>query len=212
MEKIIRKKIIIIIAFLVFPLNVLAFQEPINYLNPPPNPSAAYCENLGYEFIIEKTPEGELGICKFSKNKQVPAWEFLRGEDGQEYSYCNQAGYEMKVIDDPEKCGFTYKPGHGCLACVLKDGTEVEAGNLMKMEKESALSSDSNNKICKKDGRCLGGENTENCPEDCVLPQSDFSRYFKYFFWIALILMFIIAVVVLVKVRADRRNFRDGEK
>lgn len=202
------EKMIIIIALLIFPFNVLAFEKSVNYLKPPPNPSAAYCEGLGYEFIIKETEEGEIGICKFSENMQVPAWEFLRGEDGLEYSYCHQASYEMRVIDNPEKCGFAYKPGHGCLACVLKDGMEVEVGNLMKMEKEAALSVESNNnKVCQKDGKCLGKENSKNCPEDCVLPQSDFSEYLKYFFWAALILMLVIAIIVLVKVRADRKNF-----
>jgi len=138
--------------------------------NPAPNPSAAYCEGLGYEFIIKDTPEGQTGICKFSDSEEASAWDFLSGKDAEEHSYCSQEGYEMKVVDDPEKCGVAYSVGYGCLLCVLKDGTELEASNFLKTEKEAVLedSRTKNNIICNNDNICSGEENKQNCPQDCV--------------------------------------------
>ena len=205
-----RIKIIIAFLILVLPMNVLAVVEKPDYLsNPPPNPSAAYCEDLGYEFIIQETPEGDLGICKFSENYQAPAWGFLRGEESQEYSYCSQAGYEMKIIDNPEKCGFTYKPGHGCLACVLANGEEIEVSNLMKRDRsgKSSFGNIIQEQICQIDGECMGGENSDNCLQDCVLAAEEPGKYLKYLFWLGIVLAFVIALVVLVKIKTDRKNF-----
>jgi len=152
------------------PLSIFA-QESMVHIIPPPNPSAAYCEELGYKITIKKTPEGELGICNFSDTEQAPAWSFLRGEEAQEHSYCAKVGYEMKLIDDPAKCGATYKPGHGCLACILEDGSEVEAGNLLKIEKARRLTNPCNN-----DGKCLTPETPQNCPQDCTVAKQEIPK------------------------------------
>jgi len=165
---------ILFLLILFFPLSMLAQigidipDEGIS--NPAPNPSAAYCEGLGYEFVIKDTPEGQMGICKFSDSEEASAWDFLSGKDAEEHSYCSQEGYEMKVVDDPEKCGVAYSVGYGCLLCVLKDGTELEASNFLKTEKEAVLedSRTKNNIICNNDNICSGEENKQNCPQDCV--------------------------------------------
>lgn len=57
------------------------------------NPAALYCERLGYAYEIERTPEGERGICTLPDGERVDAWDFLRGKVGREYSWCALNGY-----------------------------------------------------------------------------------------------------------------------
>jgi putative hemolysin len=96
------------------------------------NPSAAYCEALGYNYITESTPEGERGLCVLPNGEAVSAWDFLKGKVGQEYSYCQQEGYQMKTVQDTETC---MKFGTvECAVCVLDDGTEVEVTELMELD------------------------------------------------------------------------------
>ena len=60
---------IVLILILFFPLVISASNiNKIggNIINPAPNPSASYCEDLGYKFVIKDTPEGQIGICKIS--------------------------------------------------------------------------------------------------------------------------------------------------
>lgn len=96
------------------------------------NPAAAYCEALGYEYLIEDTPEGQRGLCQLPNGEAVDAWQFLKGKVGQEYSYCQQKGYQIKTVKDTEKC---MKFGTvECAVCVLEDGTEVEVTELMGLD------------------------------------------------------------------------------
>lgn len=108
----------------------------LGIVNPPTmgmvNPSAAYCEALGYEYFSESTPEGEMGLCRLPNGEAVDAWQFLEGKVGQEYSYCQQEGYQIKTVKDSEKC---IKFGTvECAVCVLEDGTEVEVTELMGLD------------------------------------------------------------------------------
>jgi C1A family cysteine protease len=57
------------------------------------NPAALYCAALGYSFEIERTREGERGVCVLPNGERVDAWEFYRGKVGQEYSWCALNGY-----------------------------------------------------------------------------------------------------------------------
>ncbi len=134
-----KKQLTIIILLLIFfislPASANTNSSNIEIANHAPNPSAFYCKKLGYEFIIKDTPEGQIGICKFSDSQQASAWDFLRGKEATEKSYCNQKGYKMKIIDDPQKCGVSYSPDHGCMVCVLQNGNEVEVSDLLQIEK-----------------------------------------------------------------------------
>jgi len=89
------------------------------------NPSAVYCHEMGYEYVPE-------GICKLPDGSEVAAWEFLRGEVGQEYSYCAEQGYEIKTIGDSKKCSSIYS--YNCGVCVLDSGEEVEVTELMGLD------------------------------------------------------------------------------
>ena len=129
-------KILLLFVFL-YPISLFAFDGDAGIINPAPNPSAAYCEDLGYEFIIKDTPEGQLGVCKISDTIEAPAWDFLKGKEAVEYNYCSKMGYEMKISSDPEKCNTSFS--YECAVCILPDGQEVEAVNLMKLEKENKI-------------------------------------------------------------------------
>ncbi len=64
------------------------------------NPAAIYCSELGYQYDIIDDPEGQRDICTFPDGSSCDAWEFLKGQCGQEYSYCARNGYDMKTFDD----------------------------------------------------------------------------------------------------------------
>lgn len=148
------KKINIIILIILFSANVFAIR----------NPSAVYCEAMGYEFNIEKTTEGEVGKCKLPTGELVIAWEFLRGEVAQEYSYCEKQGYELKMVYGGDKCASI--SSQNCAVCVLENGEEVEVTQLMDL--------DFNEATC-GDGVCTGiEENPGNCPQDCPSGTEDF--------------------------------------
>jgi len=129
------------------------------------NPAKVYCEALGYKFIIEKTKQGEIGFCEFSENERCPAWLFLVGECGKEYSYCAKNGYQIKTVKDPKKCA-SLPLGIKCAVCVMKDGKEVEVTKLMNLNFEEG--------VC-GDGKCSLGEYYKTCPQDC--PSGSFDRY-----------------------------------
>jgi putative hemolysin len=96
------------------------------------NPAAAYCEALGYKYVIESTPEGARGLCQMPNGESVSAWQFLQGKVAQEYSYCQQKGYEMRTVKDTKTCiRFLTEE---CAVCVLEDGTEVEVTDLMGLD------------------------------------------------------------------------------
>ena len=86
------------------------------------NPSAVYCEKLGYKYIIENTPEGQRGICIFNGGK-CDAWEFLKGTCGLEHTFCAKHGGTTEIIRS-ERCKFTYT----CILCRIdnKECTEWE--------------------------------------------------------------------------------------
>jgi putative hemolysin len=96
------------------------------------NPSAVYCEALGYKYVVESTPEGARGLCQMPNGETVSAWQFLKGKVAQEYSYCQQKGYQIKTVKDRKTCSrFGLEE---CAVCVLEDGTEVEVTELMGLD------------------------------------------------------------------------------
>jgi Domain of unknown function (DUF333). len=129
------------------------------------NPSAVYCEELGYEYLIEVVPGvGQRGLCVLPDNQTVDAWEFLEGKVGQEFSYCTKEGYELKTIEDNEACSgiFTYE----CAVCIVEDRKEVEVTELMNL---SFIES-----VC-GDETCGVPENFATCPQDC--PSGELDEY-----------------------------------
>jgi len=64
------------------------------------NPSAVYCESLGYKYEISSTESGDVGICVISPYIKLDAWDFFEGKIGQQYSYCAINGYPTQTLDD----------------------------------------------------------------------------------------------------------------
>ena len=122
------------------------------------NPAATYCENLGYNLVIEKTKDGgEVGVCKFPDGSTAGDWAFLKGQSSQKWSYCQQRGFELKVLSNSLECHSVYSID--CSVCVLANGVEIEASKLLKAEKATP---GCGNKICD-----LPKESFNNCPQDC---------------------------------------------
>jgi C1A family cysteine protease len=64
------------------------------------NPAAVYCRELGYDYRIVETEEGEEGVCTFPDGSGCNDWAFLQGQCGQSHSYCARHGYGSKVKTD----------------------------------------------------------------------------------------------------------------
>lgn len=120
------------------------------------NPAAVYCQSLGYNYMIEKTDNGEAGYCQLPNGQSVDAWDFLLGEAGQEFGYCARMGYRQKVVEGYRTCHPFATPS--CAACILEDGSEVEVTRLMNL---------SFNEATCNDGRCGFPEDFQSCPGDC---------------------------------------------
>lgn len=111
---------------------VFSMAQNVGMANPAPNPAAEYCKNLGYEYFIKSTPEGDYGYCRMPDGIEIEEWKFLQGEEGVEYGYCAKEGYSPKVISD-KRCNYSKT----CVVCVLDDNTEVEVTQLIEQEKET---------------------------------------------------------------------------
>jgi putative hemolysin len=59
------------------------------------NPSAVYCEGLGYSTENVIRNGGEDADCIFPDGSRCAAWDFLAGRCGQSFSYCEMQGYEI---------------------------------------------------------------------------------------------------------------------
>ena len=115
------------------------------------DPAPVYCKAMGYEFVLEETEGGEMGVCILPNGSQVNAQEFLSGQVARQWSYCEQNGYQSKAVDDPAQC-------RDCLVCVLANGDEVEVTKLMGLGFEETKCGD---------GSCGIPENSQTCPADC---------------------------------------------
>jgi len=129
------------------------------------NPSAVYCEAMGYKYVTVTTQNGGVvGQCQISANEQVSAWKFLQGDVAPEKSYCAQQGFQYQKVTDPAVCKVFGLDT--CLVCVLADGKTVEVTKMMNLSFEEG--------VC-GDGTCAMAENTGNCPKDC--PSGAFDGY-----------------------------------
>jgi putative hemolysin len=127
------------------------------------NPSAVYCEEMGYEFVVNNTEEGDVGICILPNGSSVGAWNFLKGKVAKEYSYCEKQGYVLKTIEDSEKCSSIFS--YDCAVCVKEDGEEIEVTKLMNLSY--------NEGVCGDDYCFELEESYETCPQDCPFNQKD---------------------------------------
>ncbi len=132
------------------------------------NPSAVYCQSLGYTYETRETPEGTVGSCRISGSVECNAWDFLQGKCGTDYSYCASKGYKQKAGTGRE-CGVD-SPNARCLLCILPDGSSREVSGLMDLNVAEGRCGD---------GSCTVGENYQNCPKDCPVGP----KTIKYKYW-----------------------------
>ena len=123
--------ILISICVCVNPVKSMTQPSQAGLANPAPNPAAVYCEDLGYEYFIKNTKDGDYGMCRLPDGSEVEEWKFVEGKEKTEYSYCQQKGYSIKTVSG-EQCNYSAE----CAVCVLDDDTEVEVTQLIKHEKE----------------------------------------------------------------------------
>ena len=58
---------------------------------------------MGYKRRTDTSEDGgQYGVCIFPNGSECTAWNFYRGKCGQEWSYCKQNGYDMKVKSEGE--------------------------------------------------------------------------------------------------------------
>ena len=126
------------------------------------NPAAVYCKALGYEYVVEEEDEGQRGLCVLPGGQKVDGWEFLEGKAAPEFGYCQEQGFEMKTVTNPEVC-ITFLTQE-CAVCILDDGTEVEVTELMGLRFTEHYCGD---------GSCHFSEFYATCPEDCPSGQQD---------------------------------------
>jgi putative hemolysin len=115
------------------------------------SPAVVYCNALGYNYLIQKTPLGDKGICQLPDGQTVDAQDFVEGKVALEWGYCAINGYGARHVESSDLC-------KNCTICTLKDGSEVEVTILMQLSLEETTCSD---------GSCGIPENYSNCPEDC---------------------------------------------
>jgi putative hemolysin/C1A family cysteine protease len=59
------------------------------------NPAATYCKDLGYDYSVVETNDGERGKCIFPDGTQCEEWNFLAGKCGKTHSYCAKQGLDV---------------------------------------------------------------------------------------------------------------------
>ena len=84
------------------------------------NPSAVYCESLGYTY-----ESSEVGVCRISEYMRLNAWDFFEGKIGQQYSYCAKKGYSVRTIKDGNN---SYSDEYA--ACGIKTNVKNKLGIL----------------------------------------------------------------------------------
>ena len=93
-----------------------------------PNPAAAYCKFLGYDYEIVHTEKGDVGYCIFPDGNKCEEWSFYAGKCGQKYSYCVKNGYGIETRSDGrDPYSLEYS------ACIMPDKTRVPASELMNL-------------------------------------------------------------------------------
>jgi putative hemolysin len=120
------------------------------------DPSAVYCQAMGYSYEIVQSPDGPAGACRMPDGTMADSWKFLQGKEGRQFSWCTQQGYGQQVARSYRTCSqFGLDE---CLVCVLPDGTTREVTQLMNLSFAETTCGD---------GSCGAPENVITCPADC---------------------------------------------
>ena len=130
-----------------------------------PNPSAVYCTELGYEYEVRDTADGQVGYCIFPDGSECSAWQYYwkcqpegLGCQGDDFSCdwpcqelpCKEAGEDVLVSECCE--GLSEIPP----AIIYDDDC-----NTVGLPGALHICSDCGNGICESwESKC-------NCPQDC---------------------------------------------
>jgi putative hemolysin len=98
------------------------------------NPSAVYCNEMGYEFVVLKATGGERGICVMPDGEECDSWAFYSGECGQDYSYCTRNGLAVSAIKKGDSLA------KECTTCVLANGSLRTVSALLELGRKSSAS------------------------------------------------------------------------
>ena len=95
------------------------------------NPAAVYCKDLGYNYKIVNTDNGQKGTCVFPDGTTCDAWNFFAGICGSKYSSCAKYGYGTKTITNGRN---SFSPEYS--SCIMTNGKEIPASNLINLEEK----------------------------------------------------------------------------
>jgi putative hemolysin/PKD repeat protein len=97
------------------------------------DPAAVYCTEMGYEYKVLETEQGETGVCVLPDGTECDAWAFYGGECGEDFSYCARKG--LAVASESEGDSFAAK----CTTCVLPDGSCKTVSELLGLDMKCTL-------------------------------------------------------------------------
>ena len=163
-----------IIAFLVF---FVPFHLSLAALTGMKNPAATYCVDLGYEYSIVHTDEGDLSVCIFPDGTETEIWTFFSGQESREFNYCTKNGLNTKTVSD-ERCAYNIK----CTLCVFEDGSEEEVTKYMNLNVFTDNNEINNN-----------AEATQGNLQDSDTQNTNYQLFF------VLLVVFMVLVIILKK-------------
>lgn len=94
-----------------------------------PNPAALYAKQLGYEYKVVSTPEGEKDVVVVEPGVEFDAWDFYRGKVGSQYAYGDFYGYDTICVTE-NKGSFTVERA----VCVSRGGNGIKKGERIALE------------------------------------------------------------------------------
>ncbi len=158
------------------------------------NPSALYCNALGYPYMDVTGSDGSMtGFCLLPGNQSVDAWQFLEGKVSPELSYCKKQGLDVRTVTDPTVCGML---GSTCAVCVRADGTTQEVTKMMGL--------DFREKIC-SGNTCCDPAKDKTCPigqETAGAAGSDN--------WLPLFLVLVFAILIIAGIAYFLKKNKDS--
>ena len=106
--------------------SLIAGHQPVRDFQ---NPSAVYCEMMGYQYETRTDSEGsQYGVCIFPDGSECDAWDFYYGRAGKEFSYCARYGYDTET---EEMDRGTYSGE--CAVCVPKESDNLQGMSSISM-------------------------------------------------------------------------------
>jgi len=86
------------------------------------NPASVYCQGLGYVETARENELGQYSVCVFPDGSECDSWDFLAGRCGQEFSYCQQQGFELQSEEDRNISACIFPNGASCSELLFFQG------------------------------------------------------------------------------------------